>query len=54
MILTLFQTVCYFLWMIILAAVAVVAVTIACIIVKVVFFDSKKGQFSENSNEERI
>lgn len=48
MIMTFFHTVLYILWITILAAIAVIAVSIASVVVKVIFFDPKKQNDSES------
>ena len=45
-----FHSICYILWIIILAAIAVVAVSIAYIVVRVIFLDSKNDDSTGNSN----
>ena len=44
MIMTFLHTMCYLFWLVILAAIAVITVSIACVVVKVIFLDSKKSQ----------
>ena len=46
MIMTIFHTVIYFLWIVILAAFAVISVSIACVVVEVIFFDTKNHKDS--------
>ena len=36
------HTICYIFWMIILAAIAVIAISVASVVVRVVFFSSSK------------
>ena len=53
MILTFIHTLCYLFWLVILAAIAVIAVSIASVVVKVIFFDTKKSQSQENYTQDR-
>ena len=48
MIMTFIHSLCYLFWLVILAAVAVIAVSIASVVVKVIFFDPKKQNDSES------
>lgn len=49
MIMTFFHTICYLFWLVILAAVAVIAVSIASVVVKVIFLNPKESQSQENN-----
>ena len=53
MILTFIHTLCYLFWLVILAAIAVIAVSIASVVVKVIFFDQKKNHSQENNAQDR-
>lgn len=53
MIMTLIHTLCYLFWLVILAASAVIAVSIASIVVKIFFFDPKKSQSQEHDTQDR-
>lgn len=53
MIMTLIHTLCYLFWLVILAASAVIAVSIASIVVKILFFDPKRSQSQENNTQDR-
>lgn len=53
MIMTFIHSLCYLFWLVILAAVAVIAVSIASVVVKVIFFDPKKIHSQENNAQDR-
>lgn len=49
MLMTFIHTLCYLFWLVILAAIAVITVSIASVVIKVIFFDPKKSQSQENN-----
>lgn len=53
MIMTFIHTLCYLFWLVILAASAVIAVSIASIVVKVIFFDPKESHSQKNNAQDK-